>query len=133
MSSMSSPIFILILVFINNIITIITIMIMIFLIIIIIILNIMTISIIIMIIIMSMLELSLTGYAILYFFHSYFLWLNSMAINIWLSFTSYFTRINDRTKFILCLLYSQGLPVLLCAITALVDHSGRGLKASFIN
>lgn len=70
-----------------------------------------------------------TGYAILYFFHSYFLWLNSMAINIWLSFTSYFTKLNERVKFILCLLYSQGLPVLLCAITALVDHSGRGLKA----
>merc|ERR1712154_650833 len=38
-------------------------------------------------------------------------------------------RLADRTKFLVCLLYSQGLPLLLCLATALIDHSGRGLRA----
>ena len=69
-----------------------------------------------------------TGYAIIYFLHGYFLWLNSMAINIWISFTGRLSRLSERTKFVTSFAYAQGLPLLLCAVTAIVDHSGRGLR-----
>jgi len=78
-------------------------------------------------------ECILTGYAIIYFFHGYFLWLNSMAINIWLSFTNLsVARLKDRTKFLICLIYSQGLPLLLCAFTAIIDAGGIGQRAELL-
>lgn len=66
----------------------------------------------------------LSGYFILYFFHSYFLWINSMAIHIWMSFTNVISvKASDSKKFLIALIYSQGLPVLFCILTAIIDNS----------
>ena len=66
----------------------------------------------------------LSGYFILYFFHAYFLWINSMAIHIWMSFTNIISvTASDSKKFMIAMIYSQGLPVLLCILTAIIDNA----------
>ena len=67
----------------------------------------------------------LTGYLIIYFFHAYFLWVNAMAVHLWLSLTSLVSwRAPDSRKLVVTVVYAQGLPALLCGLTALVDWSG---------
>ena len=41
-----------------------------------------------------------TGYAIIYFLHSYFLWLNAMALNSWLAFkpSCWLAKLSERMK-----------------------------------
>ena len=64
----------------------------------------------------------MTGYAILYFFHSYFFWLNAMAVHIWLSFTNMIpVNLSEKSRLILVLIYTQALPLTLCIITAIID------------
>ena len=66
----------------------------------------------------------MAGYFILYFFHAYFLWINSMAIHIWLSFTNVISvKASDSKKFLVALVYAQSLPILLCILTAIIDNS----------
>jgi len=75
----------------------------------------------------------LSGYLIIYFFQSFFFWLNAMAINIWLPFSSFrtkFDNISETKRFILCSIYAQGLPLVICAIIAIIDDSGKGKSSS---
>ena len=66
----------------------------------------------------------LGGYAILYFFHAYFFWLNAMAIHIWLSFTNLVSvNVSEKMKLALILIYAQGVPAILCVLTAIIDSS----------
>eukprot|EP00092_Neocalanus_flemingeri_P030860 GFUD01033514.1.p1 GENE.GFUD01033514.1~~GFUD01033514.1.p1 ORF type:complete len:712 (+),score=129.88 GFUD01033514.1:89-2224(+) len=72
----------------------------------------------------------LSGYLVLYFFLGFFFWINTMSFNIWLKFT-YMSMQNpspdeERRKFWKYLTYAQGMPLLICVITALVDATGNG-------
>ena len=42
----------------------------------------------------------LTGYTIIYFLHSYFLWLNAMALNTWMAFNPncLLAKLSERMK-----------------------------------
>ena len=65
-----------------------------------------------------------TGYAILYFFHAYFFWVNAMAVQIWFSFTNMIQiNISEKSRFLFLVLYSQGIPAILCILTAIIDNS----------
>jgi len=71
----------------------------------------------------------ISGYLIMYFFHAFFFWLNAMAFHIWLPFAPCrlpFANISDKNRFLFCLCYAQGLPLIICGITAAVDAAGRG-------
>jgi len=71
----------------------------------------------------------ISGYLIMYFFHAFFFWLNAMAIHIWLPLATCrlsFANCSEKKKILLCLLYAQGLPLLICGLTAAVDAAGRG-------
>eukprot|EP00092_Neocalanus_flemingeri_P083242 GFUD01104451.1.p1 GENE.GFUD01104451.1~~GFUD01104451.1.p1 ORF type:complete len:540 (-),score=97.41 GFUD01104451.1:263-1882(-) len=66
------------------------------------------------------------GYLTQYTFTSFMFWINAMAANIFLKFSSTLssTSDNDRAKYILYTLYAQGMPLLLCIFTALMDEFG---------
>ena len=75
----------------------------------------------------------ISGYLIMYFFHAFFFWLNAMAFHIWLPLTPCkvpFANISEKRRFMLCLVYAQGLPLIICSITAGVDAAGAGKPSS---
>ena len=66
------------------------------------------------------------GYITLYFFTSLFLWINSMAANIFFRLSSFEPQHSETesSNFIYYIAYAQGSPLLLCAFIALMDNYG---------
>jgi len=67
------------------------------------------------------------GYLTQYSFLAFFFWINAMALNIFLKFSMSKFKKSSRSevkKFWWYFLYAQGLPLVICCITALVDHFG---------
>eukprot|EP00092_Neocalanus_flemingeri_P025427 GFUD01027567.1.p1 GENE.GFUD01027567.1~~GFUD01027567.1.p1 ORF type:complete len:696 (+),score=127.09 GFUD01027567.1:159-2090(+) len=65
-----------------------------------------------------------SGYIAQYAFLAFFFWMNVMAIDIWIKFrdmSPYIDKDLDRKKFIRYTLYAQGMPLLICSLTAIVD------------
>ena len=71
----------------------------------------------------------ISGYLIMYFFHSFFFWLNTLAFHIWTAYSSCKMKhasCTDKKMFLGYCLYSQVLPLLICCLTAGIDSAGKG-------
>jgi len=83
------------------------------------------------------LQCVLTGYCLQYFFLSFFFWINAMGFNIWRMFSfmqSSQKNIRGETRQLLVYsVYSQGLPLVICAVTAVVDASKPRVQPHFPN
>jgi len=69
----------------------------------------------------------LSGYLIQYFFLAFFFCLNAIAINTYLPFSmisATFQKVSETGRLVGFLIYAQGLPFLICAITAVIDATG---------
>jgi len=71
-----------------------------------------------------------SGYFVLYFFLGFFFWINTMSFNIWLKFSMMAmqspSKEEENKKFWKYFVYAQGMPLLITAITAIVDSTGSG-------
>jgi hypothetical protein len=75
----------------------------------------------------------ISGYLIMYFFFAFFFWLNAMALHIWMPFAPckvYFGKSGEKTRLLVYTLYAQGLPLVLCCLTAGIDAAGKGKPKS---
>jgi len=69
----------------------------------------------------------LSGYLIQYFFLAFFFCLNAIALNIYLPFSKLsgsYQKVSETGRLVAFLLYAQGLPFLVCALTAIIDATG---------
>jgi len=68
-----------------------------------------------------------SGYLIQYFFLAFFFSLNAIALNIYLPFSklsSSYQKVSETGRLIAFLIYAQGLPLLVCSLTAVIDATG---------
>ena len=63
----------------------------------------------------------LIGYSILYTFTSFMIWINTMAISIFVKF-GFVTDSSRKLRLSFCLVYAQGVPGLLCILVAVLDQ-----------
>lgn len=68
----------------------------------------------------------LIGYSILYTFTSFMIWINTMAISIFVKF-GFVTDSSRKLRLSFCLVYAQGVPGLLCLLVAILDQSTCGI------
>ena len=70
-----------------------------------------------------------SGYLAQYSFLAFFFWMNTMAIDIWIKFRDMSPHIDkdlERKKLIGYSVYAQGMPFLICSLTAIVDAFSYG-------
>jgi len=69
----------------------------------------------------------LSGYGVMYFFLSFFFWINTMSFSIYLKFTNMSvhspSKSSERKKLMYYSLYAQGVPLLIVIITMSIDSS----------
>jgi len=73
-----------------------------------------------------------SGYLIQYFFLAFFFCLNAIALNIYLPFSKLsgcYQKVSETGRLIAFLIYSQGLPLLVCALTAIIDATGPRMQS----
>jgi len=74
-----------------------------------------------------------SGYLIQYFFLAFFSSLNAIALNIYLPFSMFsasYQKVSETGRLIGFLIYSQGNPLLICALTAIIDATGPELQSN---
>ena len=83
----------------------------------------------------------LSGYMLMYFFLAFSFWINTMSFNVWMKFAVMSIQANTRTtkekenkKFLKYAIYAQGMPLLIVAITAIIDGTAtRGCPEDLIH
>ena len=77
----------------------------------------------------------------MYFFLAFSFWINTMSFNVWMKFAVMSIQANTRTtkekenkKFLKYAIYAQGMPLLIVAITAIIDGTAtRGCPEDLIH
>ena len=63
----------------------------------------------------------LIGYSVLYTFTAFTLWINTMAISIFIKFGC-MRSLSCKLRLSFCLVYAQGIPAILCLLVAILDQ-----------